>query len=163
MIGRTLFCLPLILMAFSAAFAADWSRYVNPRFGAAVDIPPGFHQDGPARFPGEGRRFKAENGRSAIEVWGAPASVQGFSSEMRERIAADEAEGWAITYRSETPDWAAWGGTRAGHVFYAKSILTCAQKQTANVRLQYPAADIPEFDVIANRLGRSLGQDGGCY
>ncbi|WP_404400140.1 hypothetical protein [Pelagibacterium halotolerans] len=145
------------------AFAADWGRYTNPRFGAGVDIPPGYSAEGPADVDGDGRLFRAENGRAHILVWGGPVAGGDFSNEMRERIAHDEAEGWAITYRSETPDWAAWGGARGGHIFYAKSIATCDGQQTANVRLTYPAIDVPDFDSIANRLGRSLAQDGSCY
>ncbi|MCD7058826.1 hypothetical protein [Pelagibacterium xiamenense] len=143
--------------------AADWGRYTNPRYGAGVDIPPGYSVEGAADVAGEGKLFRAENGRAHILVWGGPVDGGGFSSEMRARIAMDEADGWAITYRSETPDWAAWGGARGGHIFYAKSIATCDGRQTANVRLTYPALDVPDFDSIANRLGRSLAQDGACY
>lgn len=162
MMARLTSILLLIIVPLQPLTAAEWSRYVNPRFGAAVDIPPGFHADGNAS-EGEGRRFRAENGRATISLWGAPSAASGFSQAVRERIAADEAEGWSITYRSETPDWAAWGGTRAGHVFYAKTIATCEGRQMAAVRLQYPAADIPNFDPIASRLGQTLGQDGGCF
>lgn len=163
MIARSLFSLLVFLLAPAVALGADWTRYVNPLSGAAVDIPPGFAADGPATGAGDGKKFRAGNGRSAILVWGAPAGPGGFSSEMRARIASDEAEGWSITYRSETPDWAAWGGTRAGHVFFAKAIATCDGSQTANVRLHYPAADVPGFDPIVTRLSRSLAQDGACF
>ncbi|HCO55233.1 MAG TPA: hypothetical protein DIT93_09475, partial [Pelagibacterium sp.] len=92
--------------------AADWTRYVNPRFGAAVDVPADFAADGPAQVAGEGKRFRASNGRAVITVWGGPSQGADFLTEMGRRIGAEEDEGWAITYRSETPDWAAWGGTR---------------------------------------------------
>lgn len=157
---RPLFCL-LILLA-PPALAAEWSRYVNPRFGAAADIPPGHRNSAPADVPGEGRLFRADNGRSAILVWGGP--VQGdFAAEIAARIAADQAEGWTITYRSETPDWAAWTGTRAGHVFHARAIATCGGRQTANVRISYPALDAAQFDALAGRIGTSLAQDGACF
>ncbi|WP_196259369.1 hypothetical protein [Pelagibacterium limicola] len=143
------------------AYAAEWTRYIDPRSGAGVDIPPGYGVNGPAG-EGDGKIYRAADGRSAISVWGAPAGGE-FSTAMARRIGQDEAEGWGLTYRSVTPDWAAWSGTRAGHVFYAKTILVCDGRQTANVRLQYPAADIPKFDVIAMRLGQSLAQDGGCF
>ena len=163
MIARVI-CLIMVFASVGLpVFAADWSRYVNPRFGAAADVPPGFSQEGPAEVNGEGRKFRAANGRASVTVWGGHTISRDFSQEMRTRISTDEAEGWALTYRSEPPDWAAWGGTRAGFVFYAKSISTCGGNQTANVRLHYPAADIPDFDAIANRLGRSLAQDGGCF
>ncbi len=158
---RCLLCV-LAAAAFALpALAADWGRYVNPLFGAGVDIPPGYAANGPAP-EGDGRLFRAANGRSTIAVWGAPAE-ESFAAEMARRIDRDEADGWGLTYRSVTPDWAAWGGTRSGHVFYAKTILTCNGRQTANVRLQYPAADIPNFDAIANRLAQSLAQDGACF
>lgn len=158
---RYALCALLAACLAAPALGADWSRYVNPRFGAGVDIPPGYGASGTAP-DGEGRIFRAGNGRSTIMAWGAPLGGE-FSGEIARRIGADEAEGWALTYRSVTPDWAAWGGTRQGHVFYAKTILTCGGSQTANVRLQYPVADIPDFDAIALRLGQSLRQDGGCF
>lgn len=163
MMLRRLVLLLVVLPLPALALGADWTRYVNPLFGAAADIPPGYAADGPASGAGDGKRFRAGNGRSAILVWGAPSGPGGFSDEMRARIASDEAEGWLLTYRSETPDWAAWGGTRAGHVFFAKTISTCDGRQTANVRLHYPAADVPGFDPIVTRLSRSLGQDGACF
>lgn len=154
----------LVFASTCGALAADeWSRYVNPRFGIGVDIPANFSADGSSPFPGEGKRFRARDGRAAITAWGAPAQGNGFMAETGARIGADEAEGWAITYRSETPDWAAWGGTRGGHVFYAKTILVCNGTQTANVRLDYPAADIAKFSNLVNRLGQSLAQDGACF
>lgn len=143
--------------------AMDWTRYVNPRFGMAVDIPADFAADGAAAVEGDGKRFRATNGRATITAWGAPARGPDFMAETSARIAAEQAEGWAITYRSETPSWAAWGGTRGGHVFYAKAIVVCDDTQTANVRLDYPVADIRAFDAVVNRLGQSLGQDGACF
>lgn len=143
--------------------AADWTRYVNPRFGAAVDIPAGFTVSGSPAVAGDGKVFRAGNGRATITVWGGPSRSGSFMDDIRARIGDEEAQGWAITYRSETPDWAAWGGTRGGHVFYAKSISICEGAQTANVRLDYPAMDVPGFDPIVNRLGQSLGQDGACF
>lgn len=158
---RCALCVLLAACLAAPALGADWSRYVNPRFGAGVDIPPGYGAGGAAQ-EGDGKIYRAANGRSTIAAWGAPLAGD-FSGEIARRIGADEGEGWALTYRSVTPDWAAWGGTRQGHVFYAKTILTCNGAQTANVRLQYRAADIPDFDAIAMRLGQSLAQDGGCF
>jgi hypothetical protein len=156
-----------ILICFAVMFpfaapAAEWARYVNPRFGAAVDIPTDYRVAETPSVAGDGKLFRASNGRSSILLWGGPAASE-FIAHARGLIATDEADGWSITYRSETPDWAAWSGTRSGHVFYAKSVATCDGRQTATVRLTYPAMDVPRFDPISNRLGQSLGQDGGCF
>lgn len=163
MIVRFVLAAILLSSISGGLLASDWTRYINPRFGVGVDIPADFHADGPAPFAGDGKTFGAENGRATITVWGAPAQGRDFMAETSARIAAAEAEGWAITYRSETPDWASWSGTRGGHVFYAKAILTCDGAQTANVRLDYPAMDIGAFDAVVDRLSRSLGQDGACF
>lgn len=156
-------CLVLLFGCASPLWASDWHRYVNPRFGTAVDIPADYRADGAPAVAGDGKVFRAGNGRSSITVWGGPSQAGDFMGEIRSRISGDEAQGWAITYRSETPDWAAWGGTRGGHIFYAKAISTCSGRQTANVRLDYPAMDVPDFDAIVTRLGQSLAQDGGCF
>lgn len=163
MIVRLILAIAVLSSLSGSLLASDWSRYVNPRFGFGVDIPAGFGADGPAPFAGEGKRFVAENGRSTITAWGAPAQGAQFMAETSARIAAAEAEGWAITYRSETPDWASWTGTRGGHVFYVKALLVCNGTQTANVRLDYPAIDLGVFDPVIDRLGQSLGQDGACF
>eukprot|EP00873_Tetraselmis_striata_P032288 jgi/Tetstr1/452552/TSEL_039588.t1 len=163
MLRRFVFAIAIFSSVSGSFPAADWTRYVNPRFGAAVDIPADFAAEGPAQMVGEGKRFRASNGRAVITAWGGPVLEADFLAEMRGRIGAEEAEGWTITYRSETPAWAAWGGTRGGHVFYAKTILVCNGQQTANVRLDYPAMDVPAFDAVVNRLGQSLAQDGACF
>lgn len=162
MMMRAMTAIVIFTSLSSSLLAGDWARYVNPRFGTAVDIPADYAADGPVEGLGDGKRFRAANGRSTVTAWGAPVAGT-FSADIRARVDQEEAQGWAITYRSETPDWAAWGGTRSGHVFYAKTILVCDGTQTANVRLDYPAADIPSFDAIAMRLGQSLGQDGACF
>lgn len=158
---RAVFCVLIAAGLAAPAFAADWSRYVNAISGVGVDIPANYAIGGTSPM-GEGKVYRHNNGRSTIAIWGAPVSND-FSADVQREIGRDEADGWGLTYRSVTPDWAAWGGTRAGHVFYTKTILTCDGRQTANVRLQYPAADIPNFDAIAMRLGQSLAQDGGCF
>lgn len=156
-------CALLAVLVALPALGNDWQRYVNPRFGAAADVPAGFVAQGEAAVPGDGRVFRATHGRATLTVWGGQRQADDFMSEVRARIREQEAEGWAITYRSETPDWAAWSGTRGGHVFYAKAISSCEGRQTANVRLDYPAMDIAAFDPIVNRLGMSLAQDGSCF
>ena len=163
MLSRLVLAIALFATVSGPLQAMDWTRYVNARFGMGVDIPADFSVEGAAAVEGDGKRFRARNGRATITAWGAPARDADFMAETGARIAAEEAAGWAITYRSETPDWAAWGGTRGGHVFYAKAILVCGGAQTANVRLDYPVADIRAFDNVVNRLGQSLGQDGACF
>lgn len=160
---RLLACALLLPLLALPALGNDWTRYVNPRFGSAVDVPANYLADGTPSVPGEGKVFRADHGRAKITTWGGPTQNADFMAEIARRIGADEGDGWSITYRSETPDWASWTGTRGGHVFYAKAILTCGGSQTANVRLDYPAMDVPAFDPIVNRLGMSLGQDGACF
>lgn len=152
----------LLILLAPAALAAEWTRYVNPRFGAGADVPPEHRAAGPAEMAGDGRVFRAGNGRSSVTVWGGPVS-EGFSREVRARIAADEAAGWTITYRSEALDWAAWTGARSGQIVHTRTILSCGGRQTASVRIQYPAMDAGQFDAIAGRVGSSLRQDGACY
>src|SRR5690606_959647 len=125
MLSRLVLAIALFATVSGPLQAMDWTRYVNARFGMGVDIPADFSVEGAAAVEGDGKRFRARNGRATITAWGAPARDADFMAETGARIAAEEAAGWAITYRSETPDWAAWGGTRGGHVFYAKAILVC--------------------------------------
>ena len=58
--------------SWPAAAAPDgWTRYADPRFGAAADVPPGFTADEPAA-EGGGLEFTGGGGRARIAIYGLP-------------------------------------------------------------------------------------------
>lgn len=142
---------------------ADWSRYVDPRSGAGVDIPPGFSVDVAHEVAGTGRLFRSSDGRVFIRVSGRVLGGDEFTGVVDQALAGDQSDGWTITFRSQTPDWAAWSGARGGTLLHARIIPVCGESQIASVRMTYPALDDPDFEPVFERVSASLAQDGGCY
>jgi len=153
----------LLLAGPGSAAAADWTRFVHAPSGAAVDVPPGFAVDAAHEAPGTGRLFRSAEGRALLRVAGQPITQGQFSAFIENAIARDQDDGWSVTFRSETPDWAAWTASRGGTILHVRVILVCDDRQTATLRFTYPALDIGRYEPMAERAGRSLGQDGGCY
>jgi len=152
------FCLPGLALA-----AADWTRFVHASSGAAADVPPGFSVDASNEVPGTGRLFRSADGRALLRIGGQPITEGRFAAFIASTIARDEDEGWSVTFRSETPDWAAWTASRGGMILHARVILVCGERQVATLRVTYPALDVGRYEPIAEHAGRSLAQDGGCY
>jgi len=146
-----------------AAAAPGWSRFVHAPSGAAADVPPDFAVDAANEVPGTGRLFRSADGRALLHVSGQPITAGQFSDFIAAIIARDQDEGWSVTFRSETPHWAAWTASRGGMILHGRVILVCDETQVATARFTYPALDIGRYEPVADRVARSLGQDGGCY
>ena len=146
-----------IALAPLAAVAADWGRYVNERFGVAVDVPPGFAAGEPPAN-GDGLSFATPTARLA--VFGSLLFARDFEAEVRQRIEWAEAEGWAITYQASTPSWASWSGQRGSRILYARAEPICGGDAIGAFEFTYSSADRAAFDPVVNRLVRSLGDSG---
>src|SRR5262245_61058445 len=99
------------LLAFAGAgFSADdWIRYLNPRYGYGIDLPPGFsaiHQ----ADNGDGGTSRSADGKSQLSVWGANLLLDTLSSDAQSRVKSAIEDGWEISYKKVTKDWASWSG-----------------------------------------------------
>ena len=141
----------------SVAGAADWSRYVNERFGVAADVPPGFVAGEPPAN-GDGLAFTTPTARLA--VFGSLMSERDFEAEVAQRVAWATEDGWAITYEARTPSWATWSGQKGGRILYSRAIPICGGNGIGAFELTYSVADRTTFDPVVTRVGRSLADSG---
>ncbi|RUT28787.1 hypothetical protein EMQ25_15475 [Arsenicitalea aurantiaca] len=150
----------LIASLLTALPALAQERYDNARFGYGVSVPSGFAMVSEGQN-GDGRVYRSQDGRIELIVWGNRLLAD-FETELAERIGADSAEGVVFDSRIETPGWAMWSGTRAGHVIVQRTILACGGEAAAHLRLQYGVADRARLDSLAETTARSLVAPGPC-
>lgn len=164
MTGRLALLLWLaLLMPMPCVAAEDWQRFIDPRSGVGIDLPPGFIAHPSGETEGTGRLFTARDGLVLLRLAGRALGPDDFGNTAAALIAQDQAQGWAITFRSLAADWAAWRGTRGGVTLVVRLERACQGRQMASVRLSFPAVTQADHDVTAERVMRSLAQDGGCF
>lgn len=157
---RSLFALMLLVAPASAA--AGWGSYLNPRFGAAVAIPPGFANDAPPPENADGATFHDTARQGELLVWGGNLLDGGLEQDAVSRVEADVAAGWKTGYRragrseAGTTIWYVFSGTRAGRIMYEKALLSCGGSQAVHFRLEYPEPLRREFNDIVARMANSL-------
>ena len=150
------FLIALLLLVTPAA-AADWETYDNARFGYTIDVPAGFTW-GPEADNGDGRQFRA--GATRLAVWGGNFTEPDLEAAAASDLALAEADGWTITYRSVTPGWASFSGTRGQRILYERMVALCDPGQYAGFLLEYSAIDLAALDPVVNRLVSSLRPTG---
>jgi hypothetical protein len=149
----------LLLLPFPA-FAADWSRYANARYGYVVDVPPGFVPGGESAN-GDGQVFRTPV--ATLTVYGANTAEADFESEVAQRERDAAGDGWTITYTVSTPQKASFSGRRGARILYARMIALCGGAQLAAVELEYSVADLGRFSPVVDRLVMTLrAADGAC-
>ena len=157
MVSAMRLALFIFALLFAApAFADDWKRYENGRFGYGVDVPPTFTW-GRESDNGDGRAFR--DGARRLSVWGGNIAEGDFESAAHAAIEYATGEGWTITYQAITPDWLSYSATQGVRVRYARMVALC-DGQYAAFRLEYPAFDIGAMNPVVERLVETLR--GGC-
>ena len=152
------FVLALILALLSLpAPAQEWGRYVNERFGVAVDVPPGFAAGEP---PANGDGLQFTTPTAELAVFGSFLDSGDFERDIAQRIDYAKSDGWGITYQAVTPSWAVWSGKRGSRILYARAEPICGGAGIGAFQLTYMQADLKAFDPVVERLGRSLEDSG---
>ena len=157
-----------MLMASTAAFAADWQNYTNDRFGVSIDVPPGFTQSGDAPANDDGLTFASADGKAILRVWGNNIVADNFKDELRSDFESDQTDGWSVSYgagdKQKIETWAVYSGTKGDMIMYEKSIASCKGTQSLHFRIEYPKAQKQAYDAVVTRLGKSLkaGQAHDC-
>lgn len=139
------------------AFAQDWQPFGVEQLGFIFDVPPGYILT-ERSDAGDGASFKGPAG-SFLAVWGMPLERSDFKKEVAARMREDEAQGWRISYRRVTPNWASYSGTRAGKIRYVRGIAICGDR-AAMFLMDYDKSDKTAFDPIVTRMVRSLKPEG---
>ena len=147
--------LALLLALPPPALAADWGHYVNPRFGYAIDIPPGFVGQGESDN-GDGEVFKTPT--AALTVFGRYL-LSDIDSDFEDAVGTEQQfekqDGWSITYAVSTPQSASYSGTKGGRILYTRMIALCGPA-IATFDFEYSTTDLQKFANTVDRLVRSL-------
>jgi hypothetical protein len=147
-----------LFLLSSLAMAADWSSYANTRFGAIIDIPPGFVNDVPEPENADGLTFHSADGKAELLVWGNNLVDEDFNQDVATRLKSDMEDGWNISYVAGVngSGWQVYSGTREDRLLYAKSISSCKETQALHFRIEYPEAQKTTYDPVVARLSKSL-------
>lgn len=150
---RRLSLLAALLAATAGAglAAEDWGRYLNARYGYGVDIPPGFSRVREADN-GDGGTSRSADGQAELAVWGANLLSDTLPSDAQSRMLRAQEDGWQISYKKFTSQWASWSGERDGRIFYARAIALCYDDQAGYFQLEYPATQREAFDPVVERM-----------
>jgi hypothetical protein len=143
-----------VLLAGPAA-AADWQRYVNDRFGTAVDVPTDVFRPQPPPENGDGRRFETADGLASLTVF-AGYNTGGLNLRELVDAARDDAADERVTYEREGRRWFVISGFRGENVFYRKLILSPDGEVAHTLELVYPADEKPFFDPLTTRIANSM-------
>ncbi|TPI29155.1 hypothetical protein FJW08_18915 [Mesorhizobium sp. B3-2-1] len=143
------------IMPTSPLGAQGWQAFGIRHFGFVFDVPPGFvltqHSDQGAAFEGKNKAFLA--------VWGAQLGNPSFRTEIEHRMAVNEKDGWKLTYKRVTPQWASYSGLKDGQVLYVRAIKVCGDR-AALFTVSYSRDEKIPYDPIVIRMVRSLRADG---
>lgn len=145
-----------------AAIDADWFRYLNPRFGAAADIPArGWTVEIPVN--GDGVVLSSTrgatitiNGQSVRNIVdNADADIPRTISKIFDATIARQ--GRVVTYSVKRPNFYVVSGTAQGDVFYERvTISPDCPAVYSTLSINYPAALQRMMDPIVSRVSKTL-------
>jgi len=148
------FVILICLLMVSPAWAQYWQTYENTRFGYLLDIPPGYAGDGESAN-GDGQVFYAPGAGQGVTVWGGHL-LEDFAAEVRGAQARAEADQWALSDQTITPQWAYFVGRRDARQFYQRHILLCDGTSFAAFRAEYAISDLGAMGPLIEGMVRSF-------
>jgi hypothetical protein len=147
----------IAVLLSSPAFAAEWTIYSNPRFGASIDVPPGFVNDVPKPENGDGLTFHSADGKAALLVWGNNLVDGDFAADGKSRLQSEKDDGWDVSYQKESGnEWKVFSGGKGDRIMYMRSIASCRGTQAVHFRIEYPEALKKDYDPVVKRLSKSF-------
>lgn len=147
----------LSLLVADAAAAGGWRHYVNPRFGAAADVPAsGFTADPPPEN-GDGQSWTSTADGGTIAVYGANQVVaDDFAGYRRFVLKGAREDGLRITYDRHGEGWFVYSGRQGGMIVYERVEAACGGAVIVAIHFNYPAAAQRDWKAIVERGASSL-------
>lgn len=147
-----------LFLLCSPAFAAEWATYSNPRFGASIDVPPGYVNDVPEPENGDGLTFHSADGNAELLVWGNNLVDGDFAADGKSRLQGELRDGWDVSYQKQSGNdaWNVFSGSKGGRIMFVRSIASCQGTQALHFRIEYPQAQKKDYDPVVERLSKSL-------
>lgn len=120
----------------AGALAAD--TYANARYGATAIVPDGFDPMGPEQPNGDGMIFRSHSGGALLTIYGADVPGGNFEAFIKAQIAHEESyNGWSVTGRTITPDWAEYTGSIGGRFLSVRTLASCGGRQAVSTKFEY--------------------------
>ena len=139
------------------ASSQEWQQFGVLQSGFVFDVPPGFLLTQRAEN-GQGATFEEKGGASLV-VWGEELATGDFRARIGGQMAADERNGWHLTYRRLTPRWASYSGIKGDKIRYFRAVAICGDRVAA-FELDYSRDQKIPYDPIVVRMVRSLKAEG---
>jgi hypothetical protein len=150
------FVLALLLLT-TLAVAQDWRAYDNSTLGYAVDVPSGL---GESRETDEGLIIQSPT--VTLTVFGLRVEPMDFATAVETAIASSEDEGFAVTERSVTPEWARYSAVDGARRQAVGLVALCDGASLAAYELRYMEADTAAMAPIIERLSSTLRVNRPC-
>jgi hypothetical protein len=151
---RSILALAPLLFSIPA-LAQEWEEYVNPRFGTALVIPPGYIVEMESD-DGDGKLFVSPDRDESLLVWGSNLSGDSFQQHYENQIADDEALGWEITYSARGDGWRVYSGKKSDRILYSKLLAACKGTQAQHFKFEYSASKKEVLAPVVEKLTSSL-------
>jgi len=142
----------------AAPASEGWTRYVNPRFGTAINYPSGLFLADPPPANGDGRNFRSVDGRAEFLIYGQYNALDQSLSSLRED---DRSSGRydSVTYEKTGNDWYVLSGYMGDRVYYRRVQLTGGGDTVHVFEITYPPSDKPALDPITTQMSRSFATE----
>lgn len=131
----------ILIFIFALTFPAlsqSGNTYTNARYGATARVPTGFSPMGPEATNSDGLIFRSRKGGALLTIYGADVPGRNFEAFIESQIAHEQSyNGWKITNRSVTPDWAEYSGSIGGRFLSVRTISSCNGRQAVSTKFEY--------------------------
>lgn len=146
----------LMLLA-TPAVAQDWRAYDNSALGYAVDVPVGLGQ---VAETDEGLVIQSPT--VTLTVFGLVVAPMDFAAAVETAIASSEDEGFVVTERSVTPEWARYAAVDGARRQAVGLVTLCDGASIAAYELRYTEADGAAMAPVIERLASTLRVNRPC-
>ena len=146
---------PFLIFFACPGMAQQWDRYVNPRFGTVMSIPPGYIVEMESA-DADGRLYVSPNRDESLLVWGSHLIDQTLQEHFKSLITDDKSLGWSISYKAKGDGWRVYSGSKEHRIIYAKILASCEGRQAQHFKFEYAESKKLEFDELVTTLSNSL-------
>jgi len=145
------------LLLATPALAQDWRAYENSTLSYAVDVPVGLGQVAETT---EGLVIQSPT--VTLTVFGLVVAPMDFATATQTAIASSEEEGFVLTDRRVTPDWARYGAVNGAQLQAVGLVALCDGQSVAAYELRYMEADVAAMAPVIERLDGTLRVSRPC-
>ncbi|MEO7223647.1 MAG: hypothetical protein ABIY37_14355 [Devosia sp.] len=145
------------MLLATPAVAQDWRAYDNSALGYAVDVPVALGQ---VAETDEGLIIQSPT--VTLTVFGLIVAPMDFATAVETAIASSEDEGFAVTERSVTPEWARYAAANGAQRQAVGLVALCDGGSLAVYELRYMEADSAAMAPVIERLASTLRVNRPC-